>query len=75
VKEESKKIGIEYSDRKTITADAVVRKSDDEDDEDDVDTEELMLRLMIRQLPRPMNRQRKKPKMKRRMVSSKYLVR
>ncbi len=44
VKEESKKIGIEYSDRKTITADAVVHKTDDEEEDDDVDTEELIIK-------------------------------
>ncbi len=45
VKEESKKIGIEYSDRKTISAtDAVVKQVDEEDEEDEIDTEELIIK-------------------------------
>jgi translation initiation factor IF-2 len=44
VKEESKKLGIEYADRKTITADAVVPKHIEEDEEDDFDTEELIIK-------------------------------
>ncbi len=44
VKEESKKLGIEYADRKTITADTVVQKSTEEEDEDDFDAEELIIK-------------------------------
>lgn len=43
VKEVSKKLGIEYSGRKTITADDVVNDQFDED-EDDFDTEELIIK-------------------------------
>jgi translation initiation factor IF-2 len=44
VKEESKKIGIEYSDRKTISAtDAVAAQSDDYE-EDEIDTTELIIK-------------------------------
>ncbi len=45
VKEESKKIGIEYTDRKTITADTVLHKDEvDEEEEDELDTEELIIK-------------------------------
>jgi len=44
VKEVSKKLGIEYSGRKTITADEVVSEQYDEDEEDDIDTEELIIK-------------------------------
>ncbi len=45
VKEESKKIGIEYSDRKTISAtDAVVKQVNEEDEEDEIDTEEFIIK-------------------------------
>ncbi|MDY0075634.1 MAG: translation initiation factor IF-2 [Bacteroidales bacterium] len=43
VKEVSKKLGIEYSDRKTITADEVINDQFDED-EDDFDAEELIIK-------------------------------
>ena len=43
VKEVSKKLGIEYSGRKTITADDVVNDQFEED-EDDFDTEELIIK-------------------------------
>lgn len=45
VKEESKKIGIEYSDRKTISAtDAVATQVEEDDEEDEIDTEELIIK-------------------------------
>ncbi len=44
VKEVSKKLGIEYSGRKTITADEVVSEQYDDDEEDDIDTEELIIK-------------------------------
>lgn len=45
VKEESKKIGIEYTDRKTITADTVMHKDEvEEEEEDELDTEELIIK-------------------------------
>jgi translation initiation factor IF-2 len=44
VKEVSKKLGIELSGRKTITADEVVSEQYDDDDEDDIDTEELIIK-------------------------------
>jgi translation initiation factor IF-2 len=44
VKEVSKKLGIELSGRKTITADEIVSEQYDDDDEDDIDTEELIIK-------------------------------
>ena len=44
VKEVSKKLGIELSGRKTITADEVVSEQYDIDEEDDIDTEELIIK-------------------------------
>ncbi|MBU2559136.1 MAG: translation initiation factor IF-2 [Bacteroidetes bacterium] len=44
VKEVSKKLGIEYSGRKTITASEVVNDQYEEDEEDEFDTEELIIK-------------------------------
>lgn len=44
VKEVSKKLGIQQSARKTITADEVLKKDFEEEDEDDFDTEDLIIK-------------------------------
>jgi translation initiation factor IF-2 len=44
VKEESQKLGIEYSGRKTITADNIVQNQHNEEDEDDIDANELIIK-------------------------------
>ncbi len=44
VKEVSKKLGIELSGRKTITADEIASEQYDDDEEDDIDTEELIIK-------------------------------
>lgn len=44
VKEVSKKLGIQQSQRKTITADEVLKKDIEEEDEDDFDTEDLIIK-------------------------------
>jgi len=54
VKEESKKIGIEYSDRKTISAtDAVATQVEEDDDEDEIDTEELIIKNVTSGFKKP----------------------